>query len=244
MTKTVSRWYSPRCQQDITLVRWGHWGQPVLLFPTAGGDAEEVERMHLVGALGPLIEAGRIKVYSCDSVAGRALSAHEGSVEHRCWLLNQYEDYIAYEVAPTVRSDCQNDAIEIVAAGASIGAFTSVAVTCRYPWLFRTAIAMSGTYDLERLFGFQGNEDFYFASPRAFLPQLGEGQVLDQLRQRFILMAFGQGRWESPGESWAMADILGGKGVPNRVDPWGETYDHDWPTWREMLPLYLDDLVP
>jgi esterase/lipase superfamily enzyme len=32
--------------------------------------------------------------------------------------------------------------------------------------------------------------------------------------------------------------------VPNRVDPWGPEYDHDWPTWRAMLPLYLDDLAP
>ena len=67
--KTASRWFSPRIEQEISLVRWGHWGQPVLLFPTAGGDAEEVERMHLIGALGPLIEAGRIKVYTCDSLA-------------------------------------------------------------------------------------------------------------------------------------------------------------------------------
>ena len=42
----------------------------------------------------------------------------------------------------------------------------------------------------------------------------------------------------------AAADALGRKGVPNRVDDWGDRYDHDWPTWWEMLPLYLDDLVP
>ena len=41
-----------------------------------------------------------------------------------------------------------------------------------------------------------------------------------------------------------MAGVLGSKGIPNRVDPWGPEYDHDWPTWRQMLPLYLDDLVP
>ncbi len=56
VTKTVSRWYSDRLKQEITLVRWGHWGQPVLLFPTAGGDAEEAERMHLIGAIQPLID--------------------------------------------------------------------------------------------------------------------------------------------------------------------------------------------
>ena len=40
-----------------------------------------------------------------------------------------------------------------------------------------------------------------------------------------------------------MADVLGGKGVPNRVDDWGTGYKHDWPTWREMAPRYLDELA-
>ena len=81
--KTVERWRSDRMHQDITLARWGHYGVPVLVFPTAGGDAEEVERHHLVGHLGALLDDGRIKVYSCDSVAGRAMTAHETASLHR-----------------------------------------------------------------------------------------------------------------------------------------------------------------
>ena len=73
--KTASSWWSERVEQEIDLVRWGHWGQPVLIFPTAGGDAEEIERMQLIAALWPLIEGGRIKVYSCDNLAGRAFAA-------------------------------------------------------------------------------------------------------------------------------------------------------------------------
>ena len=71
MDKAIERWRSDRMQQDITLARWGHFGVPVLVFPTAGGDAEEVERHHLVGHLERLVEDGRIKVYSCDSVPAR-----------------------------------------------------------------------------------------------------------------------------------------------------------------------------
>jgi esterase/lipase superfamily enzyme len=41
-----------------------------------------------------------------------------------------------------------------------------------------------------------------------------------------------------------MARILGAKGIPNRVDPWGPEHDHDWTTWRAMLPRYLDELTP
>ena len=90
--REASRWYSERIEQEIALVRWGHWGQPVLIFPTAGGDAEEIERMQLIAALWPLIEGGRIKVFSCDNLAGRAFAAKTGSVEYRCLLLNRFEE--------------------------------------------------------------------------------------------------------------------------------------------------------
>jgi esterase/lipase superfamily enzyme len=240
--KTGSKWYSDRMQQDISLVRWGHFGQPVLLLPTAGGDAEEIERMGLLGAVWPLVEAGRIKVYSCDSIGGRALAAGWGTVAYRCWLLNRYQEAVAEEIVPAIRADCRDDSAEVIVAGASIGAFNSVALTCRFPWAFRASVAMSGSFDIERLMGFQGNGDFYFASPWLFVPGL-EGSLLDLLRRRFILMAFGGGRWEAPDENWRMADVLGAKGIPNRVVEWGQEWDHDWPTWRQMLPIYLDQMT-
>ncbi|NND92098.1 MAG: hypothetical protein HKN42_14660 [Granulosicoccus sp.] len=241
--KTVTRWYSPRLEQEITLARWGHWGQPVVLFPTAGGDAEEAERMHLIGAIHPLIEAGRIKVYSFDSIAGRALAAQSGSVEHRCWLLKQTGEYLVHEVVPAIIEDCGGEWRELITAGASIGAYNAVAMLCRYPQVFRAAIGMSGTYDLETLLGFQGNEDYYLSTPLQFLPRLGPGELLSTLHSRFVLLPFGQGRWENPNESWHMAKVLGAAGIPNRVDAWSHEFDHDWPTWRQMLPRYLDELA-
>ena len=39
--KRRERWYSNRVESDVTVVRWGHFGRPVIVFPTAGGDAEE-----------------------------------------------------------------------------------------------------------------------------------------------------------------------------------------------------------
>jgi esterase/lipase superfamily enzyme len=239
--KIVSSWHSDRVQQAVTLARWGHWGTPVLLFPTAGGDADEAERMGSIAALWPLIEAGRIKIYSPDSLAGRALAAGWGSWEYRCWLLDQYEQMVAAEIVPAIHADCGGPR-EIVAAGSSIGAFKAVAMVCRFPWFFRAALGMSGTYDLEQLFGMRGTEHHYFAAPLSFVPNL-HGPHLDLLRTRFVLMTHGEGRWEEPEQSWRMAGVLGAKGVPNRVVTWGPEWDHDWPTWRRMLPLYLGELA-
>ncbi len=145
-----SHWRSERLGCEVTLARWGHFGQPVLIFPTAGGDAEEIERWQVIRVLEPLITAGRIKIYSCDSVAGRVWFGKEGSPQHRMWLQHQFHQYVKHEVVPAIRMDCRNDEIPIWSAGASIGAFHSVAVVCRFPDLFHRALAMSGTYNLMR----------------------------------------------------------------------------------------------
>lgn len=242
--EVVARWRSERLGREVTMARWGHYGQPVLVFPTAGGDAQEIERMHLVRVLRPLIDAGRIKVYSCDSVAGMALVKQEGNAQHRMWLQDQFHRYVRHEVVPAILNDCKANADappEIWTAGASFGAFHAVATVCRFPDVFTQAFAMSGTYDLRKFFGAgpEGFSDhFMVSSPLHFLPGLA-GRHLDVLRKRFILMASGQGRAENIGESWQMASALGARGVPNRVEDWGPDWPHDWDTWRAMLPQFL-----
>jgi esterase/lipase superfamily enzyme len=239
--KATERWFSDGMQQPISMVRWGHYGTPVLVFPTAGGDAEEIERNHLVSSCWDLVEGGRVKLYSCDSLAGRAIAAKEGTPAYRMWLLNQYHQAVVNEVVPAIHADLDGHRPRIVTAGASIGAFNAVAMVCRHPELFEAALGMSGTYRLQSFFGGDFSDDLYFASPVDFLPGL-EGPQLDILRQRRVILASGEGAWEDIGESWALADALGAKGVPNRVDSWGPDFEHDWPTWRRMLPQYLEEL--
>lgn len=241
--KTTGRWHSQRLNREVSMVRWGTFGQPVLIFPTAGGDAEEIERFLMIKVLTPLIDAGKIKVYSCDSVAGQAMVQQEGSPGHRQWLINQFHQYVRHEVVPAIRADCKNDALEVVSAGASIGAFHAAAVLCRFPDVFSKAIAMSGTYDIRRFLGADHFiDEFWVSSPLHFVPTLS-GVHLEKLRTRFVLMPSGEGKAEDIGESWALARVLGAKGVPNRVDSWGKETPHDWVTWREMLPKYLSQLV-
>ena len=107
LVKDIFRWYSPHVEQEIQLVRWGHMGVPVLLFPTAGGDAEEVERFHLIGVLMPLIEAARIKVYSLDSLAGKAWISKQHSAEYCSRLQNMFDALVYQEIIPAIRKDCE-----------------------------------------------------------------------------------------------------------------------------------------
>ena len=217
--KVVERWYSQRVEREVTLARWGHFGTPVLVFPTAGGDAEEIERMHLVGACGELLDAGRIKIYSCDSIAGKAMVEDEGDFLFRTKLLNQFQQMIAEEIVPAIHADCGGQQLPMVAAGASIGAFNALAAQCRYPWTFRTSICMSGSYRLQRFLGGDYSPDLYLSSPLDYLPGL-EGPVLE------------------PAPSWVrVAHFRGGRlGSDRRVVGGGEhTGRQGYPEPRRLL---------
>jgi esterase/lipase superfamily enzyme len=240
--KATQRWFSDRLGQEITVARWGTFGQPVLVFPSAGGDAEEIERFGLIDACAPLLAEGRVKVYSVDSVAGQAMIAKASPPGHRLWQLNQFHECIRWEVVPAIHADLGGQAMEVITTGASIGAFNAVAALCRYPDVFRAAIGMSGSYQIERFYEGAWSQDLFLAAPLQFLPGL-EGPQLDRLRQRFTVLASGEGDWEDPSDSWRMAAALGAKGIPNRMDNWGPEYKHDWPTWHRMLPQYLRELT-
>jgi esterase/lipase superfamily enzyme len=240
--KTTSRWFSDRLKQEITVARWGTFGRPVLVFPSAGGDAEEIERFGLVEACAPLLGEGRVKLYSVDSVDGQAMIAKSSPPGHRLRQLNQFQECVRWEVVPAIHADLGGQPMDVIATGASIGAFNAVAALCRYPDVFCAAIGMSGTYRIERFYEGAWSQDLYFAAPLQFLPGL-EGSQLDRLRQRFALLAACEGAVEDIGESWRMAEVLGAKGIPNRVDPWGPQWSHDWPTWHRMLPQYLQELT-
>src|SRR5262249_41369984 len=196
--KPTAGWFSDRLKQDITVARWGSYGRPVLVFPSAGGDAGEIERFGLVGACGALLAEGRVKLYSVDSVAGRAMIAKTSPVRHRLWLLNQFHECGRWGGVPAIHAEPGGQALGwVTTRGPSIGAFNAVAALCRYPDVFAAAIGMSGTYRVERFYDEAWSEDLYFSAPLQFLPGL-DGPQLDRLRQRFAVLASGAGDWEDP----------------------------------------------
>ena len=242
MTKVTDSWYSAHLDRTVEIARWGDFGRPVLLFPTAGGDAEEIERFHVIDACAELIAEGRIKIYSCDSVNGRAMLTSEGDSLHLSWILRRFVEFVGHELVPAIRADCRDDSIEIITAGASIGAYNALASLCRYPDAFMTSICMSGTYRLDRFMNGPTDDNFRWASPLDYIGSLDDGH-LHRLRERAVILACGGGANEDIGESWTVAHVLGAAGVPNRVDEWGAEWPHDWHTWRAMLPHYLGQLT-
>ena len=243
MERRITAWYSPRLGMEMPIVAYGHAGYPLLFFPTAAADFLEYERFHLIDAIRPFIESGKVRAYSINSVNRYSL-LNEGA--HPAWkaeLLTRYDGYVTEEVLPLIRKDTDWPEARPITTGASLGAFLAVNTYFKHPDLFRGVIAMSGGYDVRNYYDGYHDDNVYFNNPMSYLPNLNDGYHLPLLRRAdAIFILTGQGRWEAPERSRELSAVLHAKGIPHVLDMWGYDVDHDWPWWRKMLPYYLGKL--
>lgn len=230
MQKQAWTWTTPRLTEPARLARWGHFGAPVLIFPTAGGDFEEIERFHLISALGELIERGRMKAYSVDGLWMRAYLSAKGSGADCEPVRKAYDSYLYEDVLPRIRADCQDPRIEPILAGASRGACMAIGTLLRHPEVFRVAIAVSLIDDSTT----GCSTDF---GPHGAVPETQAR--LEKLRQRSFVLGTGEGDYERPADSRRLSEALAAKGIPCRLSLWGVSRQHTWATWRDVLPRLL-----
>lgn len=220
---------------------YGYAGVPVLLFPTAAADFLENERFWLVKAIEPLLLAGRVRLFSIDSINRYAWMDRDLPVREQARRQSLYASYVEEEVIPYIRNATCDGGARPLTTGASFGAFHATNAFLRRPDLFGGTIAMSGFYDLEPSYlrGFT-DDNVYFNNPMWYLAGI-EGKALELLqRAARIVVVSGQGEYELPDASRRLSDALNAKGIPHWLDLWGFDVRHDWPAWRQMLPYHLE----
>lgn len=229
----------------MELLSFGHAGAGVLVFPTREGRFFDYEGWGEVGVLSETIEAGNIRLYCVDGFDSESLYCRGIAPSQRARRYRDYEAYILEEVIPLTRSDLpENPEAPLIAHGCSIGAWHSVSLAFRHPWLFRKVVALSGRYDLteacgpfEDLFSGYYDEDIYYINPNHFVPNLTDPAYLEPMRRMEITLAIGRDDpfYES---NVRLSVALREKGVQHRLDIWpGEAHKARY--WRQMSPLYL-----
>lgn len=236
-------WFSRPIGLEMPIVTYGHAGPAVLLYPTAAADYLENERFFLVKAVEPLLMAGRMRLFSIDSINSHAWMDRDLPVVVQARRQAAYSQYVEEEVVPYIRHVCGNPEERILTTGASFGAFHAANQFFRRPDLFGGVIGMSGFYDLgPRYLKKYNGDDAYRNNPAWFVHDVS-GDHLHRLRtDSRIVLAAGEGAYEAPDASRKMAGILASKGIPHWLDIWGKDVNHDWPWWRRMLPYFLEKL--
>ncbi|MEY2648445.1 MAG: hypothetical protein RL282_1158 [Bacteroidota bacterium] len=240
MVKEIHHWYSPALDKEMPIAVYGHYGDALLMIPTAAADYLEYERFQLIEALRPLIDAGKIKIFSVNSINTESWMNKPMEGAHKAIRQNQFNEYIFNEVVPFIKTFTSNET-PIISCGASFGAFHSMNLFLKRPDLFSGVIAMSGVYDLMEYTDGYYDEQVYFNSPSHYIPNLTDPTILEKIRKGRIVIATGSGNHEDPHANRRFSDVLNSKSIPHRLEIWAADVHHDWPTWRKMLPYFLGE---
>ena len=211
---------------DLEVVRHGHWGRPVLLFPSEAGAALDAEGNGMLDAVRPLVEAGRMSLFCVDSLDGWSWADTSLPTEERARRAGAYTAWLSEAVLPWVRAEAGGSS-EIIAVGPSLGAYHAVHLALTRADVVPMAIGLSGNYDPStwNAWGDLGDAT-YFANPTAYLANAA-GDHLDWLRSRVsVLLVVGEGPFEvSPTLSLpatrAFAEVLAAQGIRHELDVWG-----------------------
>ncbi len=238
----IHRFRSEHLGIEMPIARYGAGGRAFLVFPTWQSDFLESERQGLIAAVADLIESGRVTLFCIDSISPLAWCDDAVSIPEKVRRQALHAAYVEEEVVPFIRAAVGDPSARLGVGGASFGAFFAANALFRRPDLFGALLGMSGFYDLApKLDGYDGGAAYY-NNPTWFVPNLPAGPALEVLRtETQIELMTGQGAHEAPGGTVRFGRLLQEKGVPHRVDLWGPEMAHDWPTWRRMIRVGLEE---
>ena len=240
-------WYSTRLDRSMALKVYGHWGQPIMVFPSSGGRYYDYEGFGMIEAIRAFIDDGRIKLFCMDSVDAESWFNFDVDARQRNERHQAYERYIVEEAIPFIRDHCRWPQARIMANGCSMGAYHAVNFFLKHPDLFSGTIALSGLYRLDRPeFNLTAAElsAVYYNSPLSYLPGLEDPWYLERFRNSAIIICVGQGAWEveAQQDTRALDALFRVKAIPAWVDYWGWDVNHDWPWWHKQMNHFLGNL--
>lgn len=244
MKRREQRLPVPELGHELSVIGYGHYGRPVLVFPSEAGRAIDFENNGMVGAVADLLDAGRVKLYCVDSLDAVTWSDTSAPLEERARRHGSYTDWLIQQVVPAIAEDC-GGTLDLVTVGCSMGAYHALHFSLQRADLAPVAIGLSGNYDVSswRAWGARGDAT-YFANPADYVANLS-GDHLDWLRGRLsVLLVCGQGAWEvnptgALPSTRAMAELLQVRGLRCELDLWGYDVAHDWPWWQRQLAHHL-----
>ncbi|MCB9697563.1 MAG: prolyl oligopeptidase family serine peptidase [Alphaproteobacteria bacterium] len=227
--------------RDVHVWTYGHFGWPVVVFPTAAGFAHEWNAQGMIDVLKPLLAAGRIKLYCPESNVSEAWTKKDKDPSWRIGRHMAYERFILETLVPFIREDCNTDAIRIGVTGASLGGMYAATFALKHPEIFDWALCMSGRYEARNFTNGFDSPEVYHNNPLAFVPRL-EGGELERVRKNTRLtLVCGRGKWEEGciEETIELAAWLDRKGIPHERDLWGMDVAHDWNWWRRQAAYHF-----
>jgi esterase/lipase superfamily enzyme len=235
MFRDYVRWRSPSLGRDMEFLWFGKFGRPVILFPTSAGRYYENEDFGLVGSLADKVDAGEIQLILADTVNAESWYNRRVHPAVRVARHVQYDSYLRHELVPYIFDRAQRG--DLVAFGASFGAYHAANLATRYPDIVSRAVCFSGIYDIHSFLDGYWDDNCYFHCPISNIPNM-DAEWAGKLSRVDWIIATGE-HDSLVNENREFSARLWSKGVPNHLEIWPGVFGHDWPYWRDHLRHFV-----
>ena len=223
--------YSHLLGMSLKVEVTGHFGYPILMFPTSQGQYTQNHDFKLNESINWFVEQGKVKLYNIETID--KFSFYDKNI-HAAERIRNYELYVQFliqEFVPYLQALHSEHRIAI--AGASFGGYHASNFAFRFPDVVSHLFCLSGAFSIRNFMDGFSNEQVYFNSPREFM----RNDLAWKFNHMHIVLSTSD-EDICLEQTKEMSNILSVKGINHWYDE-RKWINHDWPLWRMAFPMFI-----
>lgn len=224
-------YYSHLLGMSLKVEITGHYGYPILMFPTSQGDYTQNHDFKLNESINWLVKKGHVKLYNIETID--KFSFYDKNI-HASERIRNYELYVQFliqEFVPYLQA--LHSQHRIAVAGASFGGYHASNFAFRFPDVISHLFCLSGAFSIRNFMDGYTGESVYFNCPREFIKN---DEAWKFSHMHIVLSTSDEDICLE--QTKEMAGILASKGINHWYDE-RKWISHDWPLWRMVFPMFV-----
>lgn len=223
--------YSHLLGMSLKVEVTGHFGYPILMFPTSQGQYTQNHDFKLNESINWFVEQGKVKLYNIETIDKFSFYDKNIHVAERIRNYELYVQFLIQEFVPYLQALHSEHRIAI--AGASFGGYHASNFAFRFPDVVSHLFCLSGAFSIRDFMDGFSNEQVYFNSPREFM----RNDLAWKFNHMHIVLSTSD-EDICLEQTKEMSNILSVKGINHWYDE-RKWINHDWPLWRMAFPMFI-----
>ncbi len=224
-------YYSHILGLSIKVEVTGHFGYPVIMFPTSQGDYTQNADFHLNATISDYTENGKLKLYNLQTIDKISFYDKKLTPAQKIYNYELYMQFLVQEFIPFIQRTHQTHRVAV--AGASFGGYHAANFAFRFPDLVSHLFCLSGAFSIRNFMDGFSNDLVYFNCPEEFVRN---DEAWKYKHMHIVLSTSDQDI--CLGKTRVMASILHARGISCWYDE-AKWISHDWPLWRMVFPRFI-----
>ena len=216
---------------EIDLEITGHYGYPIIMFPTSQGLYTQNHDFKLNESINWFVENGLVKLYNVQTIDKWSFYEKNISPLERISNYERWVHFMRQEFIPHIQNAHKTHRVAL--AGASFGGYHAANLAFRFPDLVSHLFCMSGAFTIRNFMDGFSNEQVYFNCPKEFV---ANDEAWKYKHMHIVLSTSDEDICLQPTRE--MAGVLNAKGIDNWYDE-RRWINHDWPLWRMVFPMFV-----